>query len=161
MPPVRFLVVEDHEPYQQFICSSLGKRNELQIVGVASDGLDAVHKAVQLHPDFILLDIGLPTINGIEAARRISELVPESKILFLSMESDPEIVQEALSVGAVGYLAKAFVGSDLLAAVDAVIHGRQFVRLPDRMSNSQFDRQVPDRPRSVDVLGTPLPGETD
>jgi DNA-binding NarL/FixJ family response regulator len=125
-----------------------------------SDGLDAVHKAAELRPDFILLDIGLPTINGLEAARRIRELVPESKILFLSQDSDPDIVQEALSIGAVGYLAKAFAG-DLLTAVDAIIQGRQFVRLPDRISNSQFDRQVPDRPRSVDVPGTPLPGETD
>jgi len=149
MPPVRILVVEDHEQYRQFLCSSLRKRKELQVIGVVSDGLDAVHKATELCPDFILLDIGLPTINGIEAARRIRKLVPESKILFLSMESDPEVVQEALSVGAAGYLVKAFAG-DLLTAVDAIIQGGQFVRL-----------QVPDRPRSIDLSGTPLPGEAD
>ena len=99
----------------------------LQIVGETSDGLEAVHKAEELQPDLIVLDIGLPTLNGIEAARRIRKLSPESKIVFISQESSADVVQEALALGALGYVVKAHAGSELLAAVEAVLEGRQFV----------------------------------
>jgi CheY-like chemotaxis protein len=79
MSSFRVLVVEDYEPFRRFVCSTLGTRPELQIVGEASDGLQAVQKAEELQPDLILLDIGLPTLNGIEAAHRISRLVPAPK----------------------------------------------------------------------------------
>ena len=124
---VRVLVVEDYELFRRLICSTLRKRPALQIVGEISDGLEAVHKAEELQPDLILLDIGLPTLNGIEAARRIRELSPESKILFVSQESSSDVVQYALALGALGYVVKAHVGSELLAAVEAVLEGRQFV----------------------------------
>ena len=99
----------------------------MQIVGEASDGLEAVQKAEELQPDLIVLDIGLPTLNGIEAARRIRKLSPESKILFVSQESSADVVQEALALGALGYVVKAHAGSELLAAVEAVLQGRQFI----------------------------------
>jgi CheY-like chemotaxis protein len=121
------LVVDDYEPFRRFVCSTLEKRPELQIVGEASDGLEAVQKAKQLQPDLILLDIGLPTLNGMEAARQIRTLAPQSKILFLSQESSPDVVQEAFTLGALGYVVKAHAGSELLAAVEAVCQGRQFV----------------------------------
>jgi DNA-binding NarL/FixJ family response regulator len=105
----------------------LGERSELQIIGEASDGLEAVHKAKELQPDLILLDIGLPSLNGIEAARRICDLAPKSKIVFLSQESSPDIVRGALRLGAMGYVAKSNAGSDLLAAVEAIVQGKQFV----------------------------------
>jgi DNA-binding NarL/FixJ family response regulator len=124
---VRILVVEDFEPFRQFIRSTLEKRRDLQIVCEVSDGLEAVQKAVELKPDLILLDIGLPTLNGIEAARQIRKLVPESNIIFLSQESSAEIVQEAFSLGAWGYVVKTRAGRDLLTAVEAVISGKQFV----------------------------------
>src|SRR6478672_7926438 len=101
--PVRVLVVEDHELFRRFICSTLGQGSELQIIGEASDGLEAVRRAEELHPDLILLDIGLPSLNGIEAARRIHELSPESKILFVSQESSVDVVREALGTGSCGY----------------------------------------------------------
>jgi two-component system nitrate/nitrite response regulator NarL len=125
--PVRILVVDDSEPFREFIYSMLGKIAELQIVGEASDGLEAVHKAEKLQPDLILLDIGLPSLNGIEAARRIRKLAPRSKIVFLSLESSPNVVQGALSLGAMGYVAKPNAGRDLLAAVETVVQGKQFV----------------------------------
>jgi len=127
MSKVAVLVVEDFDPFRQFVCSTLGKRPELQIVGEASDGLEAVRKAEQLQPDLILLDIGLPSLNGIEAAQRIRELSPRSKILFVSQESSADVVQKALSLGAAGYIAKVDAGSELLAAVEAVRQGRQFI----------------------------------
>lgn len=101
--------------------------SDLHVVGEVSDGSEAVQKAVELKPDLILLDIGLPTLNGIEAARQIRELVPESRIIFLSQESSPDVVEEALTLGARGYLIKVRAGSELLAAVEAVISGQRFV----------------------------------
>ena len=99
----------------------------MQIVGDVTDGLEAVQKAEELRPDLILLDIGLPSLNGIEAARRIRRLCPESKILLISQESAADVVQEALALGALGYVVKAHAGSELLEAVEAVLEGRQFV----------------------------------
>ena len=127
MSSVRVLVVDDYEPFRRFVCSTLGRRPELQVIGEASDGLEAVQKAEELQPDLIVLDIGLPTLNGIEAARRICKLSPESKILFVSQESSADVVQEALSLGALGYVVKAHAGSELLAAVEAIRQGRQFI----------------------------------
>jgi DNA-binding NarL/FixJ family response regulator len=124
---VRVLIVEDYEPFRRFVCSTLGKRPELQVIGEASDGLEAVQKAEDLQPDLIVLDIGLPTLNGIEAARRIRKLSPQSKILVLSHESSADVVHAVLSLGALGYVAKAHAGSELLAAVEAVCQNRQFV----------------------------------
>jgi DNA-binding NarL/FixJ family response regulator len=99
----------------------------MEIVGGASDGLEGVRKAEALLPDLILLDIGLPCLNGFEAAAQISKLNPKPKIIFLSQESSPDVVRGALSLGAMGYVAKANAGSDLLAAVEAVLQGKQFV----------------------------------
>jgi DNA-binding response OmpR family regulator len=120
-------VVDDHEPFRRFICSTLRKRPELEIVGETSDGLDAVQKAEELQADLIVLDIGLPSLNGIEAARRIRKLAPKSKILFISQESSADVVPEALATGARGYVVKTDAGSELLEAVDAVLRGGQFV----------------------------------
>jgi len=99
----------------------------VQIIVEVADGLEAVQNAVLLEPDLVLLDIGLPTLNGIEAARRIRKLAPASKIIFLSQESSSEVLQEALKLGAWGYVVKTRATSDLLAAVDVFLAGRQFV----------------------------------
>jgi DNA-binding NarL/FixJ family response regulator len=123
----RVLVVEDSEPFRKFICSTLGKRPELQIVGEVPDGLEAVQKAEELQPDLIVLDIGLPTLNGIEVARRVRKLSPESKILFVSQESSADVVQEALGTGAQGFVVKSDAGRELLEGVNAVLRGEQFV----------------------------------
>jgi DNA-binding NarL/FixJ family response regulator len=120
---LRILVVDDFEPFRQLVRSILRVSPELQIVGEAADGLEAVQKAVELQPDLILLDIGLPSLNGMEAARQIRELVPRSKIIFLSQESSPEVVREALGLGASSYVVKAMAGRELLAAVEAVSLG--------------------------------------
>ena len=99
----------------------------MQVICEVSDGLEAVHKAEELKPDLILLDIGLPTLNGIEVARQIRKLAPDSKIVFLSQESSSEVVEEALRLGAWGYVLKTRAGSDLLPAVEAVLSGKRFV----------------------------------
>jgi len=120
-------VVEDFASFRQLIRSTLGKNPGLQVICEVLDGPEAVHKAEELKPDLILLDIGLPTLNGIEAARQIRKLAPESKIIFLSQESSAEVVEEALSLGAWGYVLKTRAGSDLLPAVEAVLSGKRFV----------------------------------
>jgi DNA-binding NarL/FixJ family response regulator len=129
MSTLRVLVVEDFAPFRRFICSTLEKRSDLRVICEVSDGLEAVQKAQDLKPDLILLDIGLPGLNGIDAARRIRALAPESKIIFLSQESSPDVVQAALGLGARGYVVKTRAGSELLAAVEAVISEKQFVSL--------------------------------
>jgi len=121
------LVVEDYPPFRQFVCSMLGRKPELQVVGEAADGLEAVHKAEELRPDLIVLDIGLPALNGLEAARRIRKLAPESKIIFVTQESSADIVQEALRLGASGYVLKTNAGKELLTAVETVRQGKQFI----------------------------------
>lgn len=126
-PSVRVLVVDDYEPFRRFVCSILQRRPDLQIVGEVSDGLEAVRKAEELQPDLIVLDIGLPTLNGIEAARRIHELFSECKILFVSQESSADIVQEVLRLGALGYVVKSHAESELPFAVEEVSQGRQFI----------------------------------
>jgi DNA-binding NarL/FixJ family response regulator len=119
--------VEDFGPFLGFISTTLATRRDLQVICEVSDGLEAVQKAEELKPDLILLDIGLPRLNGIEAARRIRKLVPESKIIFLTQDSSAEVVQEALSLGARGYVVKVNAERHLLAAVEAVISGKRFV----------------------------------
>jgi len=131
---VRVLVAEDFDTFRRFVCSKLDERPDLQIVCEVSDGLEAVQKAEELRPDLILLDIGMPILNGIEAARRICKLSPESKILFVSQESSADVVEEAFRLGALGYIAKTDVGSELLTAVNAVLRGKTFAssRLAER-----------------------------
>jgi DNA-binding NarL/FixJ family response regulator len=123
----RILVVEDFEPYRAFVTSLLREKPDMQVICEATDGLDAVARAEQFTPDLILMDIGLPKRNGIEAARQILEFTPNAKIIFLTQETAAEVVQEALQLGACGYVLKSRAGNDLLEAIDAVLRGEQFV----------------------------------
>ena len=125
MSVVRLLVVDDFEPWRHFVRSILQVTN-VEIVDVASDGLEAVQKAEALQPDLIVLDISLPQLEGIDAARQIRAVAPKSKILFLSQVSDPDVVRAALRVGARGYVVKDDAVRDLVAAVEAVVLGNYF-----------------------------------
>ena len=124
---IRVLVVDDNEPFRRFVRATLSTKPELKVISEASDGLEAVQKAVELQPALIVLDIGLRGLNGLEAARRIRKLSPQSTILFLSQESSPDIVQEALCLGGLGYVIKSNAAVDLLIAVEAVLRNEQFV----------------------------------
>lgn len=121
------LVVEDFAPFRQFVCSTLAKRPDVRIIGEVADGWEAVQKTEILEPDLVFLDIGLPTLNGIDAAREIRKLAPKSKIIIVSQESSCEVVREALNLGAWGYVSKTRAGFDLMAAMEAVLEGRHFL----------------------------------
>src|SRR6516162_8204186 len=103
---LRVLVVDDFEPWRRFVFSTLQNQPDLKILLEVSDGLQAVKQAEQLHPDLVLLDIGLPTLNGIQAARRIRSVSPNSRILFLSENSAPDVAEGALEAGGTGYVVK-------------------------------------------------------
>jgi DNA-binding NarL/FixJ family response regulator len=124
---VRVLVVDDYEPWQGFVSTTLRRQPELKVVGQAWDGLEAVQLARQLQPDLILLDVGLPSLNGIEAAKQIRECAPHSKILFVSENRSSDIAEAALGAGATGYVVKSDAASELLPAVRAVLAGKRFI----------------------------------
>jgi len=125
-PVVHVLVVDDFEPFRHFVRAKLQTRPGLQVVGEASDGLEAIQKAEELQPHLILLDIGLPALNGIDAADRISTLLPDAVILFISQNNDADVVAGALNDGARGYVLKPDANRELLPAVEAVLRGEHF-----------------------------------
>ena len=127
MPLIRVLVVDDFEDWRRQVRLLFQARPQWQIIAEVSDGSETVQKAEDLKPDLIVLDIGLPKLSGIEAARQIRQLSPSSKIVFLSLNNDLELVRAALSTGALGYVLKTDARSELLPAVDAVLRGKQFV----------------------------------
>jgi DNA-binding NarL/FixJ family response regulator len=99
---VRTLVVEDNAFWQEMIVRKLQEQRNLQVIAIVADGLEAVHNAEELQPDLVLLDIGLPRLNGIEVAKRLRKVAPAARILFVSGEPDPAIIGEALRIGALG-----------------------------------------------------------
>ena len=96
--PIRILAVDDHEPFRHFVCSKLRGETNLQVIGEAEDRLTAVQLAEALQPDTLPLDIGLPQLNGIEAARQIRRVACDARIIFLTQEASPEVAQEALGL---------------------------------------------------------------
>jgi CheY-like chemotaxis protein len=126
----------------------------LRVIGVASDGLEAVLKTEALQPDLILLDIGLPKLNGIEAARRIRSAAPESKILFLSQEGDLDVARAALSAGGHGYVVKSDAEDELIAAIEMVMEGKRYVSrtLAGRAFDNLGDLHVADQLRRKELI---------
>lgn len=139
---IRILVVDDYEPWRRFVRLTVQTRPEYQVIGEASDGLEAVHRAQELKPDLIVLDIGLPTLNGIEAARQIRTHAPQSKILFLSENRLLDVAEEALRSGGSGYVLKSDAAGELALAMEAVLDGKRFVSASLAGANSS-DRPDP------------------
>lgn len=127
MKSVRVLLVDDFKPFRQWARSKLESQKQFELVGEATGAVEAIQKTQELRPDLIVLDVVLPDINGIEAARQICRLVPSTKILFLSRHADEDIAQCALSVGAKGYVVKSDAERDFLPALEKVLRGGEFV----------------------------------
>jgi DNA-binding NarL/FixJ family response regulator len=127
MGSICVLVVDDFELWRSMVSSRL--KNELHLAKVfgASDGLEAVRKAEELQPDLVLLDIGLPCLNGVDAAHQIRLVAPNARVLFLTSKCDRTLAEAALRTGAAGYVIKSDAGRELIAAVEAVIAGKRFV----------------------------------
>ena len=147
MQTFRILVVDDFEMFRRSIRFILGQRPEFQVIGEASDGLEAVQKAVELKPHLILLDAGLPKMDGIDAARQIRNLVPESRILLMNYESDSDLVQETLSLGISGYIVKTSAARELLRFRGSRLQGREI--LQPRLSRSRAQRSKQSRALSL------------
>jgi DNA-binding NarL/FixJ family response regulator len=127
VPVIRVLVVDDFARFRDAICSMLSEHPDLQVIAEAADGLEAVHKAEELQPDLIVLDLNMPKLDGLEATRRIRILSPKSKIIIASSESSADFAQEALRSGATGYLRKPEIFDQLLPAIEAVLQGKRWV----------------------------------
>jgi DNA-binding NarL/FixJ family response regulator len=138
---IKVLIVDDYEDWRRTVRELIQRLPELQVICEVSDGLEAVRKAGELKPDLIVLDVGLPKLNGIDAARQIRQLSPSSKMIILSQDNSVEVVEAALSTGAQAYVYKIDVRSDLLPAIEAVLRGKQFV------SRSLKDYKFTDTPR--------------
>ncbi|HVN83140.1 MAG TPA: response regulator transcription factor [Terriglobia bacterium] len=127
MSVVRILVVDDSLLWQGFIQSHLGEAPALKVINVAADGPEAVQKANELHPDVVLMDVSLPGMNGIEATREIRKVSPRSKILFLSMLDEIEVIRAAFEAGGSGYIFKFDAIKDLIPGIQAILFGQRFV----------------------------------
>jgi DNA-binding NarL/FixJ family response regulator len=135
--PTRVLVVDDFEPWRRELRILLKERPSFRIIAEAAGGLEAVQMAQDMKPELILLDINLPDLNGIHAAQRINQSVPESKIVFLTQDSDGDILRVALATTALGYVLKIDAENELLEAMDAAVRGDQFISSGIRAANPQ------------------------
>ena len=146
MTPTRILLAEDHAVMRTGLRLVLERQSDFQVVGEASDGREAVALAQEHKPDVILMDIGMPNLNGIEAARQVTAALPQTSVVILSMHSDEAYVLRALKAGARGYLLKESAESDLIAAIRAVQNGKAFFSpAVSRMLVEDYVRQLQDR----------------
>jgi DNA-binding NarL/FixJ family response regulator len=123
---LRILVADDHEVARKGIRSLLEGHNGWEVCGEAKDGREAVEMAGQLKPEIVLLDIGMPNLNGLDAARQLASILPDTRILILTIHDDEQIVREVLATGARGFVLKSDAGRDLIAAVEALQNRRTF-----------------------------------
>lgn len=146
MSLLRILIADDHPFVRTGLRHVLEEHPEFKVTGEAADGREAVRLAEQEHPDVAVLDIGMPNLNGIEAARQISETLPEISIIMLSMHSDEAYVLRSLKAGARAFLLKQSAESDLIAAIQAVSQGKSFFSPAiSQMLLEDYMRQIRDR----------------
>lgn len=120
MAPFRILVADDHEVVRKGLVALLQQQPDWQVCGEAGDGRDAVDKAQQLRPDVVILDIGMPSLNGLEATRQILKVNPNARVLILTLHDSDQVVRDVLNAGARGFLLKSDAARDLVAAVEAL-----------------------------------------
>ena len=153
--PVRILIADDHEIVRQGIRSLFDLQTDWEICGEAVDGLDAIEKSKHLKPDVILLDVSMPHLNGLDAARVIRKEVPQTKILMVSQHDAAYMSQRALEVGARGYVAKSELSRRLLAAVESVIHDRQPPGIGSDLPPEKSQTNEPGVPNRATIAAQP------
>ncbi len=152
---LRFLIADDHEMFAEALRALLERT--YTVAGVVLDGRAMVDAAMRLRPDVIVLDVGMPLLNGLEAARRTRKQLPNIKFIFLTMHEDPNLAAAALELGAVGFVLKHSAGRELLQAIDRVLHGHSYVtpkmRSVDWVQTNtrarQFSKEMTPRQREV------------
>lgn len=126
MPPFRILLADDHEVVRAGLRALLEEQSGWEVVGEAVDGRDAVDKASKLKPDVVVIDIAMPSLNGLEAVRQIVKAVANVKVLVLTMYDSDPLIQQVLQAGARGYLLKSDAGRDLVSAIEALRRNKTF-----------------------------------
>jgi DNA-binding NarL/FixJ family response regulator len=148
MPALKVLIADDHEIVRQGLRSMLEAQRDCQVVGEAGDGRQAVTLTKELNPDVVILDIGMPTLNGLEATRQILKMRPQTKVLILTMHESDSVIREVLDAGARGYILKTDAGRDLVTAVDSLRRNKTF--FTSRVSQMILDGFLKGDPRPQD-----------
>jgi DNA-binding NarL/FixJ family response regulator len=151
----RFLIADDHAIFAEALRGYLEKT--YAIVGVVLDGRALMAQAMQLRPDVIIVDVNMPFLNGLEAARRIKLEAPNIKFIFLTMQDDPNLAAAALELGAIGFVLKHSAGQELLQAIDHVLHGKCYLtpklRAEDWVATKararQFSKELTQRQKEI------------
>ena len=153
MAQLRLLVADDHEVVRKGLCALLAEQPGWEIAAEASDGREAVEKAKKIKPDVTVLDIGMPILNGLEAARQILKDVANTKILILTMHDSDSLIREVLNAGARGYVLKSDAGSDLVTAVDALRRNKTF--FTPKVAQMVLDGYLNKDPKQQEDVDTP------
>lgn len=145
MPALKLLLADDHEIVRQGLKSILAALRDCEVVGEASDGRQAVQMTKDLNPDIVVLDIGMPLLNGLEATRQILKMRPQTKVLILTMHESDTVIREVLDAGARGYILKTDAGRDLVTAVESLRRNKTF--FTSRVSQMILDGFLKGDPR--------------
>lgn len=162
MSKIRVLLTDDHAILSAGLRALLGYYDDVEVVGAASDGAEAVERVGELRPDIVLMDIAMPGMNGLEATRLIRERYPETQILVLSQHEERQYVLALLQAGASGYILKRALGSDLITALRAVASGETYLhRSVSAVLVEELQRPGESlTPREMEVLEHIVRGET-
>jgi DNA-binding NarL/FixJ family response regulator len=146
MSKIRVLIADDHALVREGIAAFLKPCEDIEVVGEASDGKEAIEKVKLLRPDVVLLDIAMPVLGGLEATLEIKKTVPEVKILILTQYNDTEYVNRLLKAGVSGYILKHAVGTDLLSAIRAVSRGEFYLysAVASRVIDGYLGKRIPE-----------------
>ena len=154
MNPVRILVADDHEVVRRGVCALLEGHAGFEVCDEAVDGREAVEKAKRSLPDVVILDIGMPGLNGFDAARQIRNVSPDSEVLILTMHESEQVIREVLAAGARGYVLKSDAGRDLITAVEALSHHKTF--FTSRVAEMVLQKYLDGNPEQVNSEATSL-----